>query len=100
MRVEAALLSFGIFEVIELDRTLPDANRAEAADPTGVAEQLALHAETFFTVFIDHKARPAIVKHRIYVLVPQIERLEDVTVSIDGLIGVGHGRFPHQRADF
>jgi hypothetical protein len=62
MRVEAALLSFGIFEAVELDRTLPDANRAEAADPTGIAEQLALDAETFFAVFIDDETRPAVVK--------------------------------------
>jgi hypothetical protein len=58
------------FEAVELDRTLPDANRAEAADPTGIAEQLALDAETFFAVFIDDETRPAVVKLRIYVLVP------------------------------
>ena len=100
MRVEAAFLSFGIFEAVELDRTLPDADGAETADPTGIAEQLALDAEALLAVFIDDEARPAVVKRRIDVLVPEIERLEDVTVGIDGLIGAGHGRFPHQRQTF
>ena len=97
MRVEAALLSFGIFEAVELDRTLPDANRAEAADPTGIAEQFAVDAEAFLAIVIDDEARPAFVEPGIHVLVPEIDRLEDVTVGIDGLIGAGHGRFPHQR---
>ena len=68
------LLSFGIFEAVELDRALPDADRSEAADPTRIAEQLALDAETFFAVFIEDEAGPAVVKRRIDVLLPEIER--------------------------
>ena len=42
VRVEPALLPFGIFEGVGLDRALPDADRAEAADPSRIAQQFAL----------------------------------------------------------
>src|SRR5262249_32459311 len=90
VRVEAALLALGIFEAVELDRALPHADRAEAADAARIAEQLALDAEPFLAVVVDDKARPAVVKGGIDVLVPEIERFQDMTVGIDRLIGAGH----------
>src|SRR6478752_7776479 len=33
VRIEPALLSLGVFQAVELDRTLPHSDRAEAADP-------------------------------------------------------------------
>src|ERR1700692_3911900 len=41
VRVEPALLSLGIFEAVELDGALPDADRAEAADPARITQQFA-----------------------------------------------------------
>src|SRR4029077_4550575 len=81
MRVEPALLAFGIFEAVELDGALPDADRAEAADPARIAQQFALDAEALLAVVVDDKPRPALAEFRVDVPVPQVERLEDVAVG-------------------
>ena len=94
MRVEPALLSFGIFEAVELDRALPDADRAEAADPPRIAQQLALDAEALLAVLVDDKARPALAEFGIDVFVPEIERLEDMAVGIDDVVSASHDPFP------
>src|ERR1051326_3608735 len=70
MRIEPALLPFGIFETVELDVALADADRAEAADPARIAEQFALDAEALLTVFVNDEARPALAERRVYVLIP------------------------------
>ena len=44
VRVEPALAPVGIFQAVELDLALPDADRAEAADAARIAQQLALDA--------------------------------------------------------
>jgi len=38
LRVKPALLSFGVFEGVGLDRALPDADRAKAVDPPRIAQ--------------------------------------------------------------
>jgi hypothetical protein len=75
---------------------MPDADRAQAADAARIAEQLAVDAQPFLAVVVDDEARSALAKRGIDVGVPEIERLEDVAVGIDGLIGAGHGRFRNQ----
>ncbi len=90
MRVEPALLPFGIFEGVELDRTLPDTDRAEAADPARIAEQFALDLEALLAVLVDDKPRPALAVLGIDVFVPEVERLQNVAVGIDDVVGSSH----------
>src|SRR6266478_8775629 len=94
MRVEPALLPFGVFEAVEFDSALPDTDRTEAADPARIAQQLAFDAKAFLAVFVDDKPRPALAKFRVDVLVPQIERLEHVTIGIDRVVGESHDPSP------
>src|SRR5439155_25651404 len=77
VRVEPAPASFGIFQGVGLDDSLPDADGTEAADPTRIAQQLALDAQAFLAVLVDDEPGPALAEFGIYVRVPQVERLED-----------------------
>src|SRR5204863_6769678 len=90
VRVEPALLSFGVFEAVELDHALPDSDRAEAADPARIAEQFALDAKALLAVLVDDEPRPTLAEPRIYIFVPQAERLEDVAVGVHDVVGAGH----------
>src|SRR5437763_341497 len=66
VRVEPALLPFGVFEAVELDHALADADRAEAADPPRIAQQFALDTETLLAVLVDDKPRPALAERRVH----------------------------------
>src|SRR5438093_2550215 len=88
--VEPAPAPFGIFQRAGLDDSLPDADGAQAADPARIAQQLAFDAQAFLAVFVDDKPRPALAEFGIDVLVPQIERLEDVTVRVDYVVRARH----------
>jgi hypothetical protein len=67
---------------------------AEAADPPRIAQQLALDAEAFLAVLVDDQPRPPLAERRVHVLLPQRERLEDVTIGIDGVVGESHDPTP------
>ena len=90
VRVEPALAPFGIFQGVGLDDPLPDADGTQAADPARIAQQLAFDAQAFLAVFVDDKPRPALAEFGIDVLVPQIERLEDVAVRVDHVVRARH----------
>src|SRR5207302_4117806 len=98
-RVEPALLPLGIFEAVELNGALPHTNGAEAPDPPRVAQQFALDLKAFLAVFVDDKPRPALAELRIDVFVPEIERLQNVAVGIDNIIGAGHRHFLRCKSD-
>src|SRR5438094_453607 len=90
VRVEPALLPFGIFEGVGLDVALPHADRAEAADPPRIAQHFAFDLKALLAVFVDSKARPTLAELGVDVFVPEIERLQNVAVGIDNVIGPGH----------
>jgi hypothetical protein len=90
VRVEPALLPFGIFEAVELDGALPDTDCAKAANPARIAQQLAFDAEALLAVFVDDKPRPTVAKFGINVPVLQVERLKDVAVGVDDIICPRH----------
>jgi hypothetical protein len=90
VRVEAALAPLGIFQGAGLDDSLPGADRPQAADPPRIAQQLALDAEAFLAVVVDDEPRPALAEFGIDLLVPQVERLEDVTVRVDYVVRARH----------
>src|SRR5689334_550569 len=94
MRVEPALLSLGVFERVGLDRALPDADRAEAADPPRIAQQFALDLKALLAVLVDDKPRPTLAVFGIDVFVPEVERFQDMAVGIDDVIGAGHDPSP------
>src|SRR5262249_49854039 len=94
MRVEPALLPLGIFEAVELDRALPDADGAEAADPARVAQQFPVNGEALLAVLVDDMPRPPLAKGGVDILVPQRDGFEDMTIGIDRLVGTRHGRSP------
>ena len=76
---------------------LPDADRAEAADPARIAQQFALDGEALLAVLVDDKPRPALAECGVDVFVPQVERLEDVAVGVDNVICACHRRsFPER----
>ena len=74
----------------EFDGTLPYPDRAETADAARIAEQFAFDAEPLLAVLVDHKPRPALAVLGIDVFVPEIERLQNVAVGIDSVVGESH----------
>jgi len=90
VRVEPALLAFGIFEAVELDGALPDADSAEAANSPRIAQQLAFDAEALLAVVVDDKPRPALAELGLDIFVPETERLENVAIGIDDVVGPRH----------
>ena len=94
VRVEPALAPFGVFQGVGLDDPLPDADGTQAADPPRIAQQLAFDAQAFLAVVVDDKPRPALAEFGIDVLVPQVERLEDVTVGVDYVVRARHRQSP------
>ena len=90
MRIEAALAPLGILQGAGLDDALPDADGTQAADAPRIAQQLALDAQALLAVVVDDEPWPALAECGIDVLVPQVERLEDVAVGVDNVIGAGH----------
>src|SRR5262249_57485502 len=75
---------------VEFDVALADADRAKAADPPRIAQQFAFDGEALLAVLIDDKPRPALAELGIDVLVPEIERLQNMAVGIDNIVGQSH----------
>jgi hypothetical protein len=94
VRIKPALFALGIFEAVEFDGTLPYPDRAETADAARIAEQFAFDAEPLLAVMVDHKPRPALAVLGIDVFVPEIERLQNVAVGIDSVVGASHHPSP------
>src|SRR5439155_22024446 len=62
----------------------------QAADPPRIAQQLAFDAQALLAVVVDDEPRPALAEFGIHVLVPQVERLEDVAVGVDYVVRASH----------
>ena len=95
MRVEPARLAFLVFHGIGSNDTLSGANRADPAnaDPP-VADLVLLDDEALLaTVVLDDPRRP-VTEFRVDVVVPKVERLEDVAIGIDDVIGARSSAFP------
>src|SRR5205085_8554900 len=76
------------------DDPLPRPNRADPANAAlAIAELLFIDDELLLPVLpLDQPWRP-VAKPRVDIGGPQIERLEDVTVGIDHVVGAGHRHF-------
>ncbi|SRR6266542_7140936 len=91
MRVEPARLAVLVFQRVGSNDALPCADAADPADanPT-VTDHVLFDDEPLLAVITLDDARRAITKLRVYVVVPQIERLEDMAIGVDHVISAGH----------
>ena len=91
MRVEPTRLAVLVRHRVGFDDTLPRTDSADPADAdAAVADRVLLDDEPLLAVITLDDARRAITKLRVYVVVPQVERLEDVAVGIDHVVSAGH----------
>ncbi len=93
VRVEAARLSFLVFHRVAGDDTLPRADRADPSDAAlPVADRVFLDDQALLAALHLLDARCPIAEFRVDVIVPQIERLEDMTIGVDHVVGAAHQR--------
>jgi hypothetical protein len=73
--------------------TLPRADPADPADADpAIADHVLLDDEPLLAVLpLDDPRRP-VAERRINILIPQIQRLEDVPVGIDDIVGATHNQ--------
>jgi len=60
---------------------------------TAPCQHFSFDFEAFLAVLVDGKPRPALAVFGIDVFVPEIQRLQNVAVGIDNVIGTGHRHF-------
>ncbi len=94
MGIEAARAAVGVLEGGLVHRALAGADGADHVEALLAAQHLPLHEQPFLAVGVDDHAGGAVAVAGIEVLVPEIHRLEDVTVGVDDVVGAGHGRAP------
>src|SRR5262249_7699559 len=91
MRIEAAWFAVLVGHCIGLDHALAGTDCTDPADaPLAVADCVLLDNEALFAVFALHYSRRPVAKSRVDVVVPEIERLENVAVGIDDVISASH----------
>ena len=90
VRIESALLAFPVCHRVVADHTVTGADRAERAKTSASAKSPAVDAQTLLAVVVDKQARCPVTKARIDVVLPQIQRLQDVAVGIDDIVGATH----------
>src|ERR1700749_1778988 len=86
VRVEPAGLAVLVGHRIVAHDAIASANRAERSKALAPAKRLALDTQPLLTILIYKKPRRPITKTRIDVVLPQIQRLEDMAVGIDDII--------------
>ncbi len=92
MRIEAAWFAVLVGHRIGLDHALAGADRTDPPDAAlAVADHLFLDNEALLAVFAFHYPRRPVAKTRVDVIIPKIERLENVAVGIDDVISASHG---------
>jgi hypothetical protein len=97
MRVEAARAPFHVLHGDVVDSALAGADAADEAEPFRAAEDLALDEQTLLAVGVDDHLRRALAIGRIDVLLPDVDRLEDVTVGVDDVVRARHEKPPWLR---
>ena len=77
---------------VGLDDALPGADRADAAD----ADLVFLDDQLVLAVLAFDDLRRPIAEFRVHVFLPEVERLQDVAVGIDDVIGAAHDPAPRR----
>src|SRR5262249_26783089 len=90
----AALPALDVFHGDVIDRALTGADPADEAEALGTSQNLALDEQSLLAVGVDDHPRLAFAVLGIDVLVPDIDRLEDVSVRVDDVVRARHGRPP------
>jgi hypothetical protein len=77
------------------------ADRAEEAKALRAAQHLPVNGQTLFTVGVEEEPRRAVAVGGIDVLLPQVDGLEHVAVSVDNVVRPTHGYLnsPRDRAE-
>ena len=100
MRVEPAGLAVFVFERVRGNDPLAGSNPADPSDADpAVADHVLLDDEALLPVVAFDDARGPIAEFRIDVFVPEIERLENVTVRIDNVVSACHWRPSEAQVD-
>ena len=95
MWVKAAWFAVLVGHGIGLDHALAGADCADPADAAlTVADRLLLDNEALLAVLAFHYSRRAAAKSGVDVIIPKIERLENVAVGIDDVISACHSSAP------
>ena len=94
MRVETTLAALGIFHGVVHHRALARADAAQSAHALFAAEDFLLDHQPLFAVLIDHQPRCAVAEGGVHVIVPERQRLQDVAVGVDDVVGSAHGVSP------
>src|ERR1700674_2297893 len=93
VRIEPAGLAVLVRHRVGLDDALPGADPADPADADpAVADRMLLDDEPVLAAITFDDARRPIAELRVDVFGPKVERLEDMTVDIDDVMGAGHQR--------
>ena len=90
MGVEAALFAFAVGHRVVANDPVTGTDRAERSEALAPSKRHAIDAQALLAVLVDKQARRAIAKRRIDVVLPQIQRLEDMPVSIDDVVSATH----------
>ena len=98
VRIEPARLAVLILHRV-VDDTLPGADRADPADAAlAVADRVLLDDEPLFAVLLLDDPRRPVAERRVDVFVPEVQRLEDVTVGVDDVVSATHNPAPFRVA--
>src|SRR6266853_3691049 len=94
MRVEPALPSLAVLQRVIAHDAVAGANRADRPEALLAAKRLAVDAQALLAVLIDEASRRPVTERRIDVVLPQIERLENVTVCVNHIVCQTHHPTP------
>src|SRR5206468_10956950 len=91
VRVDPPRPAVLLFQLARLDRALPRADPADPAHALLAAEHLLLDQQLFLAGFVvgDEPRRP-VAEFRVHIFGPQIERLQDVPIGVDDVVGAAH----------
>src|SRR5437763_1971267 len=94
MLIEPSRLAYIVSHLVVLNDALPRPDAPDRADAALLAAQhLLLHDEALLAVSLLDDARRPVAEFRVDVMIPQVERLEDVAIGIDDVVGAGHRHF-------
>ena len=81
-----------VFHGVVHHSAVAGAHPAQGAQPFLAAEQLLAHLKALLAVRVADQLRCLIAVFWFDVITPEIQRLQNVSVGIDDIIGASHGR--------
>ena len=85
-----SLSAFFIFQSVDLDFALTNADRSEATDTARIAQQFTLDRDAFCAIFVDNVFWSTVAERGVDIIIPKGEGFKDMTVGVDGLVGPCH----------